>query len=323
VSATRGLALCLCALGQGCGGSIPPEALPRDPIAFVRQEPSKGLIGLEEFKAALRFPNPDDPETLRARRTTSVALLSLPDGDPRPVPDLGEGTFAFDWAPDGFRLLVGRADPVRRQIELLVWNRGTGAFDRVQPALSSGAASIGDGPIRVAAVARVESPEHGASFGIVLYLEQLGIRPLPGGAPGQDPDVAPDGRTLVFVRPTGTKSREGTLMLARIASGEEPRALGRGERPRFSRDGNWIAFERRANQSSDVWIMRADGGAKRALTDTGAFDEEFPSPSPDGRFVVFAAARSDRDDSQLYVVRVADQSEVQITRTGQNSRPVW
>ncbi len=308
----------------GCGASIALDTLPGEPIAFVRQEPAKGLIGLDEFKAALRIPNPEEPETLRARRTTSVAVLSIrAGGEPRPVPDLGEGAFAFDWHPDGVRLLVGRADPVRRQMELVVWNRVTGAFDRVQPALSAGAAALGDGPVRVAAVNRFESPEHVATFGVVLFLDQIGVRPLPGGTPGRDPDVAPDGRTVVFVRPAGAKSREGTLLLARLGEEGEPRALGRGERPRFSRDGNWIAFERHNNQSSDVWIMRADGGAKRALTDSAAFDEEFPAPSADGRFVVYAAARSEQDDSQLYVVRVADGQEMQVTRSGQNSRPVW
>lgn len=319
-----GLLFGLGLLGAACGTAISKDELPADPIAFVRQEPSKGLIGLDEFRAALRIPNPDEPQTLRARRTTSVALLSLREGgEPTPIPDLGEGAFAFDWHPDGFRLLVGRADTVRRQIELSVWNRITGAFDRVQPPISAGPASISDGPLRVAAIGRLESGGQPGVLGVVVYLERLGLRPLAGATPGQDPDISPDGRRVVFVRPSGAKSRDGTILLATLGDEGEPRALGRGTRPRFSRDGNWIAFERRRDQSSDVWIMRANGSAKRAMTDTAAFDEEFPAISPDGRYVVYATARTERDESQLYLVRVGDGREMQITRTGQNSRPVW
>jgi Tol biopolymer transport system component len=76
---------------------------------------------------------------------------------------------------------------------------------------------------------------------------------------------------------------------------------------------------RRGN--ADVWMMRSDGTAKRPLVTSG-FDDEFPALSPDGRFVVYASVR-ERGVSQLYMTRLEDGVEVQLTKTGQNGRPVW
>ena len=105
----------------------------------------------------------------------------------------------------------------------------------------------------------------------------------------------------------------------------EPRAITRGAYPRFSRDGNWISFVRIRNGNADVWLMRGDGSARRKITDS-SFDESFPSPSPDGRYVVYASSRAaeeEEEENQLYLTRVVDGVEIQLTHGGQNGRPVW
>ena len=69
--------------------------------------------------------------------------------------------------------------------------------------------------------------------------------------------------------------------------------------------------------------MRADGTARRAITDSALRDEEYPGVSPDGEYVVYAAASGERGESQLYLTRLRDRREMQLTNRGQNTRPVW
>jgi Tol biopolymer transport system component len=69
--------------------------------------------------------------------------------------------------------------------------------------------------------------------------------------------------------------------------------------------------------------MRADGRARRALTESALHDEEHPCLSPDGAWVVYASARGAREELQLYATRLADRRERQLTLRGHNTWPVW
>ncbi len=313
----------LVALGllSACGGRFPPEEVPDDPIAFVRQEAAKGISGLDEFRDALRIPNPEEPQTLKARRTTTLSLLYVPTGEIRAVPGARAGALPLDWSPDGFRLLVGEWDRGVGSFRLSSWNRLTGARDVVQPDLTAGSASLGPGPIRLAQVGRVQALGLNSPVGVRLWIAQEGLVDLPGGAPGREPDIAPDGRTVLFERPSTGLRRDGTILLARLGE-ERHKALGRGSLPRYSRNGKWITFLRRRDGQTDVWLMRANGSGKRALTNT-SFDEEYPAVSPAGRFVAFASVRPPKQESQIFLIRVADGSEIQLTQAGQNGRPRW
>jgi Tol biopolymer transport system component len=155
-----------------------------------------------------------------------------------------------------------------------------------------------------------------------LVTDSDGVVELAAARGGLDPDVSRDGRSVLFVHPPQRSGGEGVILLAESAAGE-PRPLGRGAQPRFSRDGRWIAFTRRRGDSSDVWLMRADGSARRAITDSALYDEEYPGLSPDGAWVVYTSARGARGESQLFVTRVRDRRETQLTHRGQNTRPVW
>jgi len=303
-----------------CRAGFPPEELPEAPIAFMRQEAKKGISDLSEFTDALRIENPDEPSTLRARRTTTLSLLDPKTGKVTAVTGIDPGVMPFDWSSDGSKLLFGRYDRGVRAYQLSTWHRFTGALDVVRPSRSYGTASISRGPIRVAGVDRIAT-EQTRALGIMLNLEGRGLVPIEGGAPGGFPNISPDGRSVVFERPSRSPFRDGTLLLWRVGGGP-PVPLTRGQAARFSRDGQWITFTRRRDGQKDVWLMRADGTGKRALTDT-AYDEEFPAVSPDGSFVVFASVRPPGEESQLFIVRASDRREKQLTQTGQNSRPIW
>jgi hypothetical protein len=228
----------------------------------------------------------------------------------KPVPDAGHGALPLDLSQDGHFLLIGRRTQYEGQLQLFSWNRLTGAFDRLNPDRSEGAAAFAGGPIRLVNVRP----------GLLLTVDDRGTGSLRDGIDGAEPDIAPDGLSFVFVRRTG-RGPDGTILSFRLGD-EESRPLARGRTPRLSRDGRWIVYASHRKGNADIWLMRADGSGKRPIT-RSSFDEIFPAVSPNGRYVVYASARGDEAESQLYVTRVRDQIERQITQNGQNGRPVW
>lgn len=94
----------------------------------------------------------------------------------------------------------------------------------------------------------------------------------------------------------------------------------RDESPRWSPDGQWIAFtSNRAHYGAspesgdpdtDIYLMRPDGsGVRRITTDPG--NDNDPSWTPDGQWLVFSSDRASRGD--LYRVRVADGHTERLT----------
>src|SRR6476469_6592185 len=98
-----------------------------------------------------------------------------------------------------------------------------------------------------------------------------------------------------------------------------------------SPDGKWVIFSLvepaydEKDQTSDLWIVPADGSAKpRRLTFTKG-SENGVAWSPDSRQIVFSARREGDEASQLYVLDVANGGEaVRITSLSTGARsPQW
>jgi Tol biopolymer transport system component len=107
--------------------------------------------------------------------------------------------------------------------------------------------------------------------------------------------VSPDGRTLVYCAPRGEGSaRNFDIYAIDIEGGEERRLTmhpGYDDGPDYSADGQWIWFNSDRAGSWDLWRMPAGGAgpdderAERMTADE--YEDWFPHPSPDGRWVVF------------------------------------
>ncbi len=94
------------------------------------------------------------------------------------------------------------------------------------------------------------------------------------------------------------------------------------EMPRWSPDGQWLAFVSNRSGSKDIYIMRADGSELRQLTDATA-EDLYPSWSPDGRQLVFSSNRD--GDFDLFVITV-DSAEIAVkltTNDAFDSFPHW
>ena len=94
-------------------------------------------------------------------------------------------------------------------------------------------------------------------------------------------DLSPDGRTIAF-------DLLGDIYLLPIEGGEA-RAIHSGLswsiQPRFSPDGSQIAFISDAGGGDNIWLMGADGGGPRQLTEEDFRLLNNPYWSPDGDYI--------------------------------------
>ena len=132
------------------------------------------------------------------------------------------------------------------------------------------------------------------------------------------PDISPDGRSVVFIQHgpgagSGFEFRDGSLVVADLDPSTHDitniRTLvdtGGGLNvyyPAFSPDGEWIAYNRGdgrpyANESSELWLVRADGGVDLRLDAANAsgdlqnsWSRWGPLPDDDVLWLAFSSRR--------------------------------
>src|SRR5436190_16218939 len=136
-------------------------------------------------------------------------------------------------------------------------------------------------------------------------------------------DVSPDGKSIAFelVGDIFTLPVEGGQ--AKLISG----GMAFDSQPKFSPDGQWIAFLSDREGSENIWIMHPDGtGLKQVSKDP---NNEFTSPgwAPDGKYIFVSKAQFGIGSSEIWMYHVDGGSGVQITKskptptTKRNERP--
>jgi len=133
------------------------------------------------------------------------------------------------------------------------------------------------------------------------------------GARAREPNAAPDGRTVVFVRNDTGQSRLAFLDLA-TGDVEEVAPLERLHQvytPRFSPDGTRVAYSGwREGGYRDIYVYDRTTGATQAITLDRHIDIS-PSWTPDGNYLVFS---SDRDEVfNLYAWEFASKTVHQVS----------
>ncbi|WP_410968582.1 TolB family protein, partial [Salmonella sp. SAL4443] len=82
----------------------------------------------------------------------------------------------------------------------------------------------------------------------------------------------------------------------------------------YSADGKQIVFSSNRDGHLQLYIMDADGGNVRKLTDAPGCYNGGPFFSPDGKRVIFRADRKKKDELQVYVIDADGKNERQLTQ---------
>ncbi len=130
-------------------------------------------------------------------------------------------------------------------------------------------------------------------------------RTLTAGA--KDPDLSRDGKWIAF-------SLGGDLWVMPAGGGAAKRLTegpATDEWPRFSPDGNEIAYFSNASGNADIYLIPSEGGSPTQMT-TDPKDDFYHSWSPDGKSLVFTSERSGNRD--LWLLPVDGGEPTQLTK---------
>jgi len=150
------------------------------------------------------------------------------------------------------------------------------------------------------------------------------VRRLTREARAGDPDVSPDGRTIVCTiqrdegRALGTMTvpGPGQLGMPAVLVGE---AHEEWASPRWSPDGRWIAAERRSRGGpSDIVLVDPVSGVVRTLVSSSAARNVSPAWTRDGRRVLFASGQ--HEGFHIFSVDVASGALARLIDTGPSAQ---
>ncbi len=248
-----------------------------------------------------------------------VYLLPLDGGEARRLTDLPRGVDAFEWSPDGTRLVVVSASRGATQVED-DRRRGIDRASDRDPSTPP--------PSDYRFIDRLDYMLNGAGFKydrighlwLVDVASGAASRLTDGRAADGSPAWSPDGERIAF---TSNRRRDADLVAERqdvyvveLAT-RAVHAITRGPKSMFSApawlpDGRTIAvlghrYEGRAGSRNDIWLFAADGSeaSPRGGRDLSARHDLMPGsgmnsdvnpgggaalvPEPDGKWIMFSA----------------------------------
>jgi Tol biopolymer transport system component len=245
------------------------EELPRDLERIInrclRKNPAQRLQHMDDVKTLLEeLKEESDSGKLTGRRPVAA---------PKGRPDMILAVLALVMAAAGLTWWLTRSGAPAPQLKLTQLTHDAGLT--WQPALSPEGKLV------------AYASDRAGKGNLNIWLQQIG-----GGEPVQltrheandyAPDFSPDGTRIVF-----RSDRAGGGIYVIPALGGSERLLAKeGQFPRFSPDGQWVAYYLGLNRrAAKIYLVPATGGAPRQLeTDVPwAFS---PVWSPDGKRLLF------------------------------------
>lgn len=158
----------------------------------------------------------------------------------------------------------------------------------------------------------------------LALVDEDGVLPLLEAEGSDDrPVIAPVGTKVAFI-----SDRDGDefdiYVIDLDAGGLITRLTDFADRdssPTWSPDGTQIAFRRRTDGNSDIFVMNSDGTDVRQLTNSPAFDGD-PAWSPDGTEILFTSDRAGNFD--IWVMNADGSGQVALTdHPGDDEYPTW
>jgi acylaminoacyl-peptidase len=320
-------------------------------LAFISDR--RLLVEEEPTRSRERGAGATDARSDREDRD-QVHVLPLDGGEARRLTDLPRGIEAFEWSPDGTRMVVVSAshEPTRDEDD-----RARGI---------SRATRGGDPPDSdYRFIDRLEYMLNGKGF-MHDRVSQLWLVDVATGTasrlttaaglmPEGEPAWSPDGTRIAFIanrRRNGDIIRSRDLHVVDVATRAVRRVSGGGraafQRPAWMPDGGTIAVlghrhESRAGTRNDIWLFAADGSdagprggrnlsaAHDLMPGSGMGSDVTPSeapllgPSADGQWIAFTAPIA--GSYEVWRIRVEDARIERLTDgrhyiSGWSARPV-
>jgi TolB protein len=252
----------------------------------------------------------------RGGRAKEILAMSIDGFDVSIVTTNGTINLAPSWSPDAGSLLFTSfmdGNPSLYRYELAA--RASRKVSQVR-GLNLGGRWSPDGRLIVISLER-----GGNSDVFLLDAEGRVVRQLTNG-PEIDvsPSWSPDGTQIAFV-----SARTGTPQIYVMgADGSGQRRVtfqgGYNTSPCWSPKGDLIAYVSR-DQGFNVFTLNLKTNQARGLT-SGQGNNEDPSFSPDGRYLVFSSTRVGKP--ALFLADTSGEHQVQLTRSGgDDSSPSW
>lgn len=134
-----------------------------------------------------------------------------------------------------------------------------------------------------------------------IYLRKVGsaeaVRLTQDAADEHEPAFSPDGARIAF----RSERNGGGIDIVPVSGGTVKRIVSGGRRPRFSPDGNWIAYWTgsvhavgfHVRNRCRIYVVPSDGGTPREVRPDFA-GASYPVWSPDGKYVLFLGSVDDK-----------------------------
>ena len=133
---------------------------------------------------------------------------------------------------------------------------------------------------------------------------QIWSVPLDGGMEtqlreGEYPQISPDGRKILFIRPDKITKKRQLWFMNIEGSGETQLTQNTDYEifsARWSPDGKWIAYasdeglDSQKRHNRDIWVMTPDGSKRTQLTTNGSYDDS-PCWDSKGEYIYFRSNR--------------------------------
>lgn len=276
--------------------------------------------------------------------------LAVPDTDPRMLMILS----ALSWSPDGeqgvFTGVVGRRNEDDHELLLKLFTvRADGSGLRVIRGTNGANAPVFSPDGRTVAFTRSvdrETPTtvggrrreefHGSSIWIVDLLTgaQRQLTPWRDGLYYSASSFSPDGSTLLATHEDNGLLYEPEPVALELDGGGSRRLLEDGSSPVYSPDGSEIALIRNTaygkdgEQTTDLYVIRADGSDVRRLTRTPGRYEFSPSWDPSGErlaYVQFSLVRAETGVSALMQINADGTCRTKVPSSpgASLSAPTW
>lgn len=284
------------------------RAYAANPIPFFTYLPAKLVFGTSLESLWLAFE--EDVRAEAARDLAFVQSSTLAVTEPTRLTTFGGQSVGPRITPDGQHIVFSTSSPVDGPRVRRMRPDGSGQEVLLNDTLSEGVSFTPDGAAFYYQQAEINQRfySHNNLFRYDVVKDQAArvtlARPedeaeflAPSGSlRARDPDVAPDGRRIVFVQsPYGANrlvvadlSEDGAKLTPRVLVPAAPDV--QLANPRFSPDGAKVAVSRFAGGRRDVVIYDLQGNLLREVTRDRAQDTD-PTWTPDGRWVVFSSDR--------------------------------